>query len=72
MFKVLTSALNIDGAAEHKARAKGRTVREYRAARRVKKGPPAESSTGPTVVRLAGPRRHNLSSQAILEEELEF
>jgi len=72
VFKILTSALHIDGAADHKARAKGRTIREYRATRREKREISMESSSGPTVVRLAGPRRHGLSSQAIIEEESDF
>ncbi|KAF2680567.1 hypothetical protein K458DRAFT_311254 [Lentithecium fluviatile CBS 122367] len=72
IFKVLTSALNIDGAAESKARAEGRTIIEYRAARREKEEASAEISLGPAVVRLAGPRRRGLTSQAIMEEESEF
>jgi hypothetical protein len=73
VFKILTAALHIDGDAELKAaRNKGRTIREYRATRRERKGTSTEDSSGPTVVRLAGPRRHGLSSQAIVEEESDF
>ncbi|KAJ4302734.1 hypothetical protein N0V90_001624 [Kalmusia sp. IMI 367209] len=72
LFKFLSSALDIDGAAGANSRPKGKTIKEFRTARRMKKEPPSESSSGPTVIEAAAARRRGISSQAILEEESEY
>lgn len=73
LFNLLTSALNIDRTADDApSTANGRTVKDFRATRRVKK----ELHTGTPSVRridkVAVLRRRGLSSQPILEEESEF
>ncbi|KAF2638907.1 hypothetical protein P280DRAFT_470923 [Massarina eburnea CBS 473.64] len=72
IFNFLTSAFNIDAASQPKPPPQGRTIGEFRSARREKSGTATESSSGPTVVHMAAPRRRGLMSQAIMEEESEF
>ncbi|KAF1957406.1 hypothetical protein CC80DRAFT_491522 [Byssothecium circinans] len=71
VYKFLTSAFHIDTASQAKAPPRGRTVKEYRTARRGKNGSAMESS-GPAVMKIAAPRRRGLLSQPIMEEESEF
>ncbi|KAF2004434.1 hypothetical protein P154DRAFT_43500 [Amniculicola lignicola CBS 123094] len=69
-FNILSSSLNIDTAAEAKAREKGRTVAAFREARRKKKAQSLGSSPVSTPTMLRGPRRQRgLLSQTIIEEE---
>ncbi|KAL5395584.1 hypothetical protein PMIN06_007246 [Paraphaeosphaeria minitans] len=71
VFKLLTSAFHIDGTATA-SRTSGRTVKDFRATRRVKKEPHAGSPSGRRIDRVAALQRRRLSSQPILEEESEF
>jgi hypothetical protein len=72
IFKCLTSAFSIDGTAEAPATSNGRTVKEFRATRRIKKEPHTGSPSGRRIDKVAALRRRGLSSQPILEEESEF
>ncbi|KAF2253906.1 hypothetical protein BU26DRAFT_516174 [Trematosphaeria pertusa] len=76
LFRILSSALNIDAAAaESKTRDRGRTAKEYRAARHERKRAAADgfsSSSSTAVHKAAKPDRRGLSSQTIIEEESEF
>jgi hypothetical protein len=72
IFKFLTSAFSIDGTADAPARSDGRTVKEFRATRRVKKEPHTGSPSGRRVDKVAALRRRGLLSQPILEEESEY
>ncbi|KAF1974646.1 hypothetical protein BU23DRAFT_97116 [Bimuria novae-zelandiae CBS 107.79] len=72
LFTFITSVFKIDGAAEARSKAKGRTMKEFRAARRGKKEPHTQSPSGPRIDRVAALRRRGLTAQPILEEESEF
>lgn len=72
IFKVLASTLNIDPTGAPKAREKGRTTAEYRAARRVKKedlSPHSPIATPIVFKKANASQRRGLLSQAIMEEE---
>lgn len=71
-FRFLTSALKIDGVAEIERKENGRTVEEFRAARRGKKEPRVESASGSRVDKVAALRRRGMLAQPVLEEESEF
>lgn len=72
LSKLLFSALQIDGPAWPNSPAGGKTVKEYREARRKKKNKTLDDSTVPITLKMAAPRMRGLSSQAILEEESEY
>ncbi|OCK84810.1 hypothetical protein K432DRAFT_288118 [Lepidopterella palustris CBS 459.81] len=68
-FNFLSSALNIDPAAEE-AQAKWRTAASYRAARRRKKMQSLDHLLGPTMIKEEGVQpQKGLLSQTIIEEE---
>ncbi|KAK7180839.1 uncharacterized protein CC84DRAFT_722455 [Paraphaeosphaeria sporulosa] len=71
LFKFLTSAFHIDGTGSA-SRTSGRTVKEFRATRRVKKEPYTSSPSGRRIDKVAALRKGVLSSQPILEEESEY
>ncbi|KAF2446441.1 hypothetical protein P171DRAFT_357484 [Karstenula rhodostoma CBS 690.94] len=72
VFRFLASAFHLDGTTDAQSRASGRTVKEFRAMRRVKKEPHTGSPSGRRLDKVAALRRRGLSSQPILEEESEF
>ncbi|PVI07662.1 hypothetical protein DM02DRAFT_550559 [Periconia macrospinosa] len=74
IYRGLTSAFSIDAttSTEPQKATKGKTIEEYRAARRERRGKGTDDSSSPTATRHRVARRRNLSSFAIMEEESEF
>ncbi|KAK3202412.1 hypothetical protein GRF29_161g1120846 [Pseudopithomyces chartarum] len=72
IFSFITSAFRIDRAADPQRKSQGRTVRDFRAARRGKKETLSESPSRPRVDKVAVLRRRGPTVQSILEDESEF
>lgn len=74
IYRGLTAVFHIDAttSADTQKVAKGKTMEEYRAARREKRGKVIDDSSSTTTTRTRSARRRNLSSFAIMEEESEF
>ncbi|CAI6333511.1 unnamed protein product [Periconia digitata] len=77
IYRGLTSALNIDASAAaepKKAAPRGKTIEQFRAARREKRGAEFDGSSSSTTLRSKPARRRGISSSsyAIMEEESEF